>query len=388
MLLGLAESRFLIAKDQESNGMDSGSSSDADCEASCFKIVLLGNESVGKSALAHAFCNGVGSHSGNSGSRAAAAFGGGGSARGQCGRTVGVDFFSKRITIPSSFRCGSGGASSVVLHLWDVGGQQMGSETLSDYIFDADAVCLVYDVTNKNSFRDLQLWHSCVIREFQKRQRVAATVSERGESEGTAASAKSGAPLSLPLSLAATATPAVRTPGASCKAYEGAAPTPSCDVLLTGGGANNNHLTSVLGSVARPSRHLSSLNPPPRGRRGQPVMALVAAKTDVAVNTYAVSRAEHDTFFSENHFDESFYVSARTGDRVSALFLKLAADLLGLEVRQRDLDDFGFATTSIDSTAEERQETKRQLEEVVSRFNSGYGVDSVSAKRPEDCTIM
>jgi len=36
----------------------------------------------------------------------------------------------------------------VALQLWDIGGQTIGSKMVSNYIYGAQAVILVYDITN------------------------------------------------------------------------------------------------------------------------------------------------------------------------------------------------------------------------------------------------
>ncbi|KAI3411880.1 Ras- protein Rab-28 [Globodera pallida] len=66
-------------------------------------------------------------------------------------KTSGVDFYSRRITMPHSL--------TVLLQLWDVGGHNLTSPTmLNTYIFGAQAVLFVYDVTNTQSFDNLTDW--------------------------------------------------------------------------------------------------------------------------------------------------------------------------------------------------------------------------------------
>ncbi|XP_078534590.1 ras-related protein Rab-28 [Lissotriton helveticus] len=98
------------------------------------KIVLLGDGASGKTSLAMRF--------------AQEAFGK------QYKQTVGLDFFLKRITLP--------GNVNVTLQVWDIGGQTIGGKMLDKYIYGAQGVLLVYDITNSQSFENLEDWFSMV----------------------------------------------------------------------------------------------------------------------------------------------------------------------------------------------------------------------------------
>jgi len=65
-------------------------------------------------------------------------------------QTVGVDFYEKKLQIR--------GDTLVSLRLWDVGGQSIQSKNLKGYISHSDSIMLVYDVTNTESFRNLDDW--------------------------------------------------------------------------------------------------------------------------------------------------------------------------------------------------------------------------------------
>lgn len=65
-------------------------------------------------------------------------------------QTVGVDFYEKKLQIR--------GDTVVSLRLWDVGGQSIQSKNLKGYVNHSDAIMLVYDVTNAESFRNLDDW--------------------------------------------------------------------------------------------------------------------------------------------------------------------------------------------------------------------------------------
>lgn len=69
-------------------------------------------------------------------------------------QTLGLDFFLKRITLPGNI--------NVTLQVWDIGGQQLGGNMLETYLYGADAVLLIYDVTNHSSFENVHDWMSVI----------------------------------------------------------------------------------------------------------------------------------------------------------------------------------------------------------------------------------
>ncbi|PSN36471.1 Ras-related protein Rab-28, partial [Blattella germanica] len=64
--------------------------------------------------------------------------------------TAGVDFFLKRLSLS--------GAGNISLQIWDIGGQSLAGNMLDKYIFGADVVLLVYDITSIPSFESLEEW--------------------------------------------------------------------------------------------------------------------------------------------------------------------------------------------------------------------------------------
>jgi Ras-related protein Rab-28 len=58
------------------------------------------------------------------------------------------------------------GNTQVTLQIWDIGGQTIGGKMLKNYIFGAHAVILVYDITNYESFQNLEDWYRLVRRTF------------------------------------------------------------------------------------------------------------------------------------------------------------------------------------------------------------------------------
>eukprot|EP00891_Asterochloris_glomerata_P004513 jgi/Astpho2/4513/fgenesh1_pm.00067_%23_24_t len=99
-----------------------------------YKVIVLGDGAVGKTSLCKRFTEDSFARSYK--------------------QTIGVDFFLKLIQLP--------GDRSVALQLWDIGGQTIASKMLASYIYGAQAVILVYDITNLQSFQDLEDWMALV----------------------------------------------------------------------------------------------------------------------------------------------------------------------------------------------------------------------------------
>lgn len=91
-------------------------------------------------------------------------------------QTVGLDFFIQQVVLQGKeiINCWSKcvemnpntGNTNVALQIWDIGGQSVGSKMIQNYIFGAQAVLLVYDITNFESFQNLADWLSIVKKTF------------------------------------------------------------------------------------------------------------------------------------------------------------------------------------------------------------------------------
>jgi len=97
---------------------------------SSFKIMLIGDSGVGKTCLLVRFkddtfltCNFI--------------------------ATVGIDFKNKIVTIDNK---------KVKLQIWDTAGQERFRSVTHAYYRDAQALLLLYDVTNQNSFDNIRAW--------------------------------------------------------------------------------------------------------------------------------------------------------------------------------------------------------------------------------------
>lgn len=93
------------------------------------KVVLLGNNGVGKSNLIARFHNNEFSEDFES--------------------TVGVEFVTKRMTVDGV---------PVKLQIWDTAGQERYASMMKTYYRKAKGSLLVYDVTNRGSFQGLEAW--------------------------------------------------------------------------------------------------------------------------------------------------------------------------------------------------------------------------------------
>jgi len=94
-----------------------------------FKLVLIGDASVGKTALLHRFADD--SFDDNYIS------------------TVGVDFRFRTVTLDNKL---------VKLQIWDTAGQERFRQITSAYYRGAHGVILVYDITESSSFEHVQDW--------------------------------------------------------------------------------------------------------------------------------------------------------------------------------------------------------------------------------------
>jgi Ras-related protein Rab-28 len=74
-------------------------------------------------------------------------------------QTIGLDLFLKRLQLPTGPRA--------TLQVWDIGGQTIGGNMVGNYIYGAHAVLFCYDVTNYNSFQNLEDWLRLVKRTFK-----------------------------------------------------------------------------------------------------------------------------------------------------------------------------------------------------------------------------
>ncbi|KAK3101143.1 hypothetical protein FSP39_001253 [Pinctada imbricata] len=94
-----------------------------------YKIVLVGNLGVGKTSIARRFAEGKFSEEHKS--------------------TIGVDFTVQTVQIEDKI---------VKLQIWDTSGQERFRSITQGYYRNAHGAILVYDITNRESFQDVERW--------------------------------------------------------------------------------------------------------------------------------------------------------------------------------------------------------------------------------------
>ncbi|CAD5122837.1 DgyrCDS11241 [Dimorphilus gyrociliatus] len=99
------------------------------------KLVLIGDGTSGKTSLAYRYVNDTFSK--------------------PYSQTLGIDCLLKRTILSSNVH--------VTAQIWHIGGQSIGGGMLDKYLYNADGVILVYDVTNLESFENLMDWKEQVL---------------------------------------------------------------------------------------------------------------------------------------------------------------------------------------------------------------------------------
>ena len=98
-----------------------------------FKILMLGDASVGKTSLTHRYITGIFIDSPR--------------------LTIGVDFFSKKVKYQEK---------KIKLQIWDFGGEERFRFLLPTYSKGSNAAIFLYDITSKRSLNSLDAWISIV----------------------------------------------------------------------------------------------------------------------------------------------------------------------------------------------------------------------------------
>jgi Ras-related protein Rab-6A len=128
-----------------------------------FKVVIIGNQAVGKTSIILRFM-----HDNFENSYQA---------------TIGIDFLTKTLEIPkeqlqlysikNNKNIDNNGddnddaVQKVVmrLQLWDTAGQERFKSLIPSYIRDSNLAIIVYDVMNVESFKTISLWHAAILQE-------------------------------------------------------------------------------------------------------------------------------------------------------------------------------------------------------------------------------
>ena len=94
-----------------------------------FKVLLLGNSDVGKSSLILRYVDQVWSDT--------------------FVPTIGVDFKVKTLEIENK---------QIKMQIWDTAGQERFRNVISSYFRGSHGIFLIYDITNRDSFKNLENW--------------------------------------------------------------------------------------------------------------------------------------------------------------------------------------------------------------------------------------
>ena len=98
-----------------------------------FQVILLGNTSVGKSAIVKRFQDGIYID--------------------ELAPTIGIDFASKKFEIKKNSK-----NVKVCLRVWDSAGQEQFKSINRQYFRDKEAVIFLYDVSDKSTFDEVPVW--------------------------------------------------------------------------------------------------------------------------------------------------------------------------------------------------------------------------------------
>jgi small GTP-binding protein len=94
------------------------------------KIVLLGDQNVGKSSIAQRYCKNL--------------------FTGQHVATIGGAYLQQKVILNNGV--------TIKYHIWDTGGQERFRSMANLYYRDASAAILTYDISNEKSFESLNYW--------------------------------------------------------------------------------------------------------------------------------------------------------------------------------------------------------------------------------------
>ena len=117
-----------------------------------FKILLVGNSGVGKTSLIRRFTKGYFSET--------------------VGSTIGVDFCVKSLEIDGE---------KVKLQCWDTAGMESFRSLTRSYYGQADAVVLVYDLSDKKSFASIPQWLADVKKHTRKKNIIKVLVGNKND---------------------------------------------------------------------------------------------------------------------------------------------------------------------------------------------------------------
>ncbi|XP_060607393.1 ras-related protein Rab-39B-like [Ruditapes philippinarum] len=120
-----------------------------------FRLILIGDSTVGKSSLLKYFTDGKFSE--------------------LCDPTVGVDFFARLIEVKNGIR--------VKLQLWDTAGQERFRSITRSYYRNSVGVLIVFDITKRQSFENITGWLAEAKFHIEPHQAVYMIVGHKSDCE-------------------------------------------------------------------------------------------------------------------------------------------------------------------------------------------------------------
>ena len=136
-----------------------------------YKVIFLGDQSVGKTSLITRFLYGAFEN--------------------LYSATIGIDFVSKVVALSDR---------SIKLQLWDTAGQERFRSLIPSYLRDTSGCVVVYDITSRKSFESVEGWVAEVKRERQNV--VIALVGNKADMDTREVSEQEGQELANKLELA------------------------------------------------------------------------------------------------------------------------------------------------------------------------------------------
>ncbi|MBN3315023.1 RB39B protein, partial [Atractosteus spatula] len=121
-----------------------------------FRIILLGDSTVGKSSLLKRFTDGVYSDVADP--------------------TVGVDFYARSLEIEPGVK--------IKLQLWDTAGQERFRSITTSYYRNSVGGLLVFDLTNRKTFEHVQEWHREVSEHIRPYHMVFILIGHKSDLAG------------------------------------------------------------------------------------------------------------------------------------------------------------------------------------------------------------
>ena len=121
------------------------------------KIILLGESGVGKSSIAHRFCDDKFNEAHDV--------------------TIGAAYMQTIVALPTG--------QKVKLHIWDTGGSERFRTMVSLYYRDAQAALICYDLTNQDSMDSVRYWIDQMERNTNQEEFVIALVGNKVDALAT-----------------------------------------------------------------------------------------------------------------------------------------------------------------------------------------------------------